>query len=238
MRLATSLVILAALGSAFAAPARAQSWTRRWRHGEARLGSEPDLSAATVTLFGDLVLVSEPFVPSHCGEMPVYDGRVIALDRRTGAYRWSRRVPQTTGDQNAYLRAHVAAGVVVFETWSRMRALDARGRLLWSRVDLPAGCRGGVMTGPLGEVRRRGDGLEWDGERGACRLSLKTGSIRRIARPARGSPLPVSTGRGSSARGWRLGSASDRRGTASVIASPSPAGSRVLIRHRGRPRAR
>jgi len=230
-----TLLWLATLLGLLGAATSAHAWSRRWRHAEATLGSDPELSAARVTLFADLVLVSEPFVPSHCSEMRVHEGRVVAFDRETGALRWTRRVPQTTGDQLAYLRAHVLDDVVVFETWSRMVAFDARGRRVWSRDRVRAECRGGIMVGFMGEVRRRGAHLEWAGDGATCRLRLRTGRVERApSRAPRGRVVPVSTFTHPDAGGWVLGSAADERGVAALRVRSTASGVRARVVFRPR----
>jgi len=231
------------VGTLGATEVEAQVWSQRWEQGERQLGDEVDLTAVRVTLFGSLVLVSQPYVPSDCGENQPYEGQVAAFDRENGALRWTRTIHQTSGDQAAYLRSHTTHSRIVFETWGHMRAFDARGSVVWTRENgAQTTCARGPGAGPSEEVRRRGRQLEWSEASHACRLNLRTGLVAvgpavRAAGAARARSLYGCVGR-ESTEGLLLGGDCDARGRAWVVAEPAPSGERyrLVVRYRRRRR--
>ena len=175
----TLVVITATLASS----AQAQSWERRWRHGESKMSwGDFDLTAISIQLTDDLVLVSEPYVPSHCDPQEhVYDGSVTAFDRKTGEPRWHETIRQTSQDQTSYLDVYAIDEMVTCATWSNMRALDLAGHVVWSReVTHGDECANGPTAGFHGRlVTQFGHWLAWLDDGAICGLDLKTGEVRR-----------------------------------------------------------
>jgi len=131
------------------------------------------------------VLVSLPFVPSHCSMIRVYRGAVAAFDKETGERVWTAPVPQTTGDQAAFLRAWTVGERVIFATHGAAVALDETGHRLW-RLNADAGpeaCRHGPMSPFVEGFSKRGRWLRWSGrDSGTCSLDLVRGRIRHSKR--------------------------------------------------------
>ncbi len=169
-------------------PAAASAWTIDLGPLDSR---EPDLTAVVVIVTARHVIVSRPFLPSHCGAVQRFEGRATAYSRRTGKRAWRARIPQSTGDQAAFLRAWTDGSRVVFATNGAMVALDRRGRRLWrhDRAPGPKLCRDGPTSLHADGFAQNAGRLLWKGEDAQpCTLSLKTGRVSRAHTPPPAPP--------------------------------------------------